>query len=420
MLKAMEMKRAVDGVGLTFQTDAERVLSRVRNAFAQVLEILRRDTQEGKSLDRALGIDRTLSWKIQKVAHSADLFVAAQHMPGSTAMEIFLKAAIQRDVPGDIVESAAHALADFEKLVELHAGDRASFEIMAAGFTKRVRASASLAHCRAAVRANAGIWGVHAAAQLRTDVIWPSSRSGQVDIASLRGFVGFRRLRPDVPWVIARSRCSDNDGRVRRIFAPEPIDPAGHGEGELPPVPLLRDFCSRPLPEFRRVAWGDGYLDDELLAGPVGNRGAVTCIAGEVSRSVASYFRDGDNTFGEFIVTVRTPCDALVFDLLVHEDLFPDSSPEFAVYSELAGGAPFPAGNRTRQPLPIPASVDLIGRGPEAVHCAEVPRYAEMIRYALDKLAWNGSRLRVYRVCLPFPPMPASVVMRYELPEKPC
>jgi hypothetical protein len=412
--------RLGDAGATAFETEAEDALRDVRNTFAQILEALRRKTRQGNSLDKILGIDKSLSWKIQKVAHSVDLFLAAQHMPGVAAVEVFLQAAKGRDVPGDIVQAAAQAVADLERVVELHAGDRASFEIMAAGFAKRSRASSTLAQCRAAVRANAGIWGVHAATQMRTDLLWPNSTPGQLDIASLRGFVGLRRLRQDLPWVVARSRCSDNDGQVRRAFAPVPIDPPDDGVGHVPPVPLLRDFCSQPLPQFRRVALTDGFVDDELLAGPVGNRGAVTCIAGEVSRNVASYFRDADNAFGEFIVTVRTPCDTLVFDLLVHEDLFPGDQPEVAVYSELAGGAPFPAGNRARMPLPIAASVDLIGRGPEAAHSADVPRYAEMIRYALEKLAWDGSRLRVYRVCLEYPPMPTSVVMRFKLPERPC
>jgi len=404
---------------LAFEADAEAVLSRVRDAFAQIVESLRGNTRQGKDLHQALGIDKTLAWKILKVAHGADLFMIVQHVPGPAGVKTFLEAAKRREVPARIVESATAAVADFEQLIDRHAGDRASLEMMAAGFAKHGRASSELGYRKAAVRGNSYTWGVHAATQLKADFMWPGSQAGQVDIASLRGLVGFRRLRRNVPWVIARARCTDNDGETRRPFTPTPIDrPAPESEG-IAPVPLLRDFCSEPLPSFRRVAGGDGFLEDELVAGPVGIRGAVTCITGEISRNVASYFRDEHNLFGDFIVRLRTPCDTLIFDLFVHEGLFRDVRPELGVYSELAGGAPYPAGDRIRNRLSVSASVDLLGKGPGVVHSPDVPRYAEMVRYVLGKLAWDGNCLSVYRVRLQFPPIPTSVVMRYELRERP-
>lgn len=401
----------------TFEDHAERVLARLRDVFAQIMDALRAKGIQRTDLHKALALDRTLAWKILKVAHGGDLFTMAPHVPGPASIRAFLAAAAKHGVSDELITSARRALADHEELIETHAGDRASLDIMAAGFAKRGRTTTELSHRKAAVRANSYLWGVHAETQLKAYMIWPGSAPGRLDFASLGGFVELRRMRPNMCWVVSRSRCTDNDGQVRHAFKPEPLDPRGAAGGDGG-VPLLVDFCSRPLPQFRRRATGvDGMLEDELVEGPVGKCGAVTCMAGEIVRNVASYYRDEHNEFCECVLFARTPCDALVLDLLVHEDLFPGVRPELAVYSELEGGPSYPARGRSGGRLMLPETTELLGRGPAVMHTPSVPRYAEMVRYALGRLDWDGDRLLVHRVHIPAPPIPTAVVVRYALPE---
>ncbi|MGD8451857.1 MAG: hypothetical protein PVJ57_08565 [Phycisphaerae bacterium] len=402
----------------SFESQAERVLGRLRDSFAQIVDSVSLSAAQPGELHKVLGIDKTLGWKILKIAHGDDVFMAAQHVPGPAAIRTFLRAAADRSTPTALVESATRALADFEDLVDRHAGDRVSLGTMAASFAKRGRVAVDLPHRKAAVRANAHIWGVHAATQFKADFVLPGTERGRIDIASLRGFVGLRRMRPNVTWVVSRARCADDDGQVRTPFVLTPID-APEGAGiEKPPVPLLRQFCSQPLPRFRRVASADGFLEDELVEGPVGNTGAVTCITAEVGHNVATSYREEHNSFGNHIVRLRTPCDKLLFDVLVHEDVFRDLEPTVVLHSELAGGPQFPGGH-ARNALPIVETVELIGRGPSVVHSREVPRYGEMVRYVISKLGCDGNRLNVYRVRVAFPAIPTSLAIRYELPERP-
>lgn len=414
----MNTSQTAEGHHQSFELQAERVLSRLRDSFAQIVDSLTLSTGQPSELQKVLGIDKTLGWKILKVAHGDDVFLAVQHVPGPAAIRTFLKAAAARSTPSALVESATSALADFEALIDRHAGDRASLETMAAGFAKRGRGTAELPHRKAAVRANAHIWGVHAATQFKADFVLPGTEPGRIDIASLRGFVGLRRMRPNVTWVVSRARCADDDGQVRKPFVLTPIDPPEEAGADGAPVPLLRDFCSRPLPRFRRVTSPDGFLEDELVEGPVGNTGAVTCITAEVGHNVATCYREEHNRFGNHIVRLRTPCDKLLFDVLIHEDVYRDLHPMLVLHSELAGGPPFPGGH-ARNNLPVFETVEPIGRGPSAVHSPEVPRYGQMVRYVIDKLGCDGSRLKVYRVRVAFPPIPTSLAVRYELPERP-
>jgi len=403
----------------TFEMHAERVLGRMRDAFARIVDDLRAKGIQRNSLHKALGIDRTLGWKILKVAHGGDLFTMAPHVPGPSSIRTFLEAATEHAVPSALVDAALQALTEHERLIQVHAGDRAALDIMAAGFAKRGRNTTELSHRKAVARGNSYLWGVHAETQVKAYVIYPGSEPGRLDFASLGGFVELQRMRPGMSWVVSRSRCTDNDGRMRFSFEPVPIDQVELA-GADPGAPLLVEFCSHPLPRFRRrVTGADGMLEDELVEGPVGKCGAVTCMMGEIARNVASYFRDEHNELCECLVFARTPCNALVLDLLVHEDLFPGMTPELAVYSELEGGAAYPARGRAHHQLPVSETVELLGKGPAVVHTEYVPRYAEMVRYALDKLGWDGDRLVVHRAQIAFPPIPAAVVLRYKLMERP-
>ena len=402
----------------TFETDAEFVLRRLRNAFAGVIEALPALVKRPHDLGRVLDIDKQLSWRIFKVARESDPFTAARHLPGQAGVRIFLEAAARNGVSSELTGTVAKALEEFDKLIGLHAGDRTSLEMMVNAKARSGREDADSVYRKAAFRGNSYIWGVQAKAQLKTDILLPAPEKGVLDICSLRGFIGLRRLRANVSWVVARGRCVDNDGESRRGFVREPLDSVGDPEGTMD-VPLLRGFCSTPLPQFRRVAGQHGFVEDELVEGPVGDTAALTCITAEVCRGVASYYRDEHNRFGEVISRVRTPCEVLIFDQLVHEDIFGRLHPELAVYGELADSGPFPVGGRHRNLLEVSEKVEYLGKGTSGLHTPHVPRYAEMARYVFDRLRCDADRFDVYRVRMRYPMIPASVVMRCELPERP-
>jgi hypothetical protein len=401
------------------EEDARRVLLDTRNAFAAILEAVPGLEPRAQEVSEALAIPRKLGWQIAKLVCETDPFLVARYVPARGGMKTFLQAAARRKVPEALLQAATAAVKEFERLIDVHADDRASLEMMLSACASRADEQADVTWRKAAFMGNSYIWGVRAKTQLKTHFLHPSAEAGQLDIASLRGFVGLRRMRPNVPWVIARARCTDDDGKVRRAFVSQSLDVESAGKEGTDAVPLLPEFCSKPLPRFRRTIRQYGFLEDELVEGPVGNTGAITCITGEVSRGIASYLRTEHSQQGSVVARMRTPCEALLFDQLVHEELFGPISPELAVYSQLGGGPSIPHPEMERERLPARESVEYLGKGPSVIYTPHVPRYSEMVRYVFDKLGWDGERFDVYRAVLLFPVIPTSVVMRHELPEAP-
>jgi hypothetical protein len=403
----------------SLEEDAKRVLLNTRKAFAAIVEAVPGLVPRAQEVSEALAIPRKLGWQITRVVCETDPLLVGRYLPARGGMNTFLNGARRRNVPAPLIESAAAAVKEYERLIDTHADDRASLEMMLSACASRADEQTNDAWRKAAFMGNSYIWGVRAKAQLKTHFLFPGAERGRMDIASLRGFVGLRRMRPNVPWVVARARCTDDDGEVRRPFASEPLDKPQAGKDAGDAVPLLREFCSRPLPRFRRTIRQYGFVEDELVEGPVGNTAAITCITGEVSRAVASYYRSEHNRCGAVVARMRTPCEVLVFDQLVHEDLFGRISPELIVYSQLSGGPSIPFAEMERDRLPMCAPVEYLGKGPLVAYTPHVPRYTEMVQYVFDRLELNGERFEVYRVVLPYPPIPTSVVMSHELPEAP-
>jgi len=404
---------------LPFEEQARQTIHGVRSAVGKLVEALPCDGSQPRELAKALGIDKTLAWKFSRLIRVADPFAAANHVPGSAGVQIFLNAARRERVPAPLIDAAAESLKEFERLIDIHAADRASLEMMLASCARHGPDRAALTHRRAAFRANSFIWGVQAKTQLKTDFFCPAAAKGMLDIATVRGFIDLRRIRANVPWVVARAKFMDDDGQQRRSLMRESIDPPSDSSEDDAPVPLLREFCTQPLPRFRRVSRMQGFVDDEIVGGPVGNTAATTYVTGEVVRDAVPYYRDEHNRFGESVARVHTPCEVLVLDQIVHESLFGDFDPLVSVCSELSGEMPPPEHVQDRLVLPVSISVEYLGMGPAALHTPDVPRYVELGRHAFERLGWDGDRFRVHRLRLAYPPIPAAVAIVHELPERP-
>ena len=331
-------------------------------------------------------------------------------------METFLVAAKRHSVPEVLLESVIRVFDDFEELIRVHAGDRASFKMMLTGCAETDRGAADVLHRRTAFRGNSCIWGVQAKTQLQLLLVRPGDDPHLIHLAMVKGFFKLRQLRANAPLVIGSIMCSDGDGVVRRSFTSSPIDPASE---QTPGISLLGEFCSQPLPQVRELNVGGGFAHWELLGNGIGDTAAITCVVGNVAHNAASRYRDEHNPIGVTAGIVCIPSEVLIVDFLIREDTFGPITPEAAVYGLLPGASRFPSTNPDRHQLALDESVIYLGKGPSVLHTPDVPKYPEMARYVFDKLGWDGERFDVYRCRIEYPVVPSSVELRFDLPDPP-
>ncbi len=393
--------------------DVRDALQRFRGALIELYSQAGADPGVPQDVSRRFGIHKNLAWKLSRVMGANDPFASIQHLPGDAGIDIALEAFNKSGVVSTTVNAVQSALSHLDDTIALHAGDRAHLELILDSMGLLGSPTQLVNSRELAFQGNSGIWGVQARARLTTGVVVPSKTdSDKLDIALVGGFLGFRRLRPDVRWSLFRFKGSNDDGSSRPVGF-EPIDSSDPGD-----VPrLMRRFCSASMPRIETVH-SDGESEYILPGGPVGNLGSFDCYFGEIVRSATMYQTEKDR-FGEFATGIRLPIETLVFDLIVHKDVPMPSAPKLLVLGDANTSPDLPG--RVKYSLELPITdpiVDLAG-SPPVVTTPLVPRYSDVMSAVYNRLGRAPSEFRGYRMLMKYPPMSSQVVLRWELPERP-
>ena len=400
-----------------FEDHASRVIGRLRHALAEVVNSSPKANHRAVDIADTFGIDTKLAWRIGRVVGDTDIFSAARYVPGASGIRIFLRAAKQLQVSKGVIAAAEAAFGSFSELVHTHAGSRKAFDMMLAGHAQEDRARADFEHRKQIFEGNSYIWGVQARVGARIDILAPSAGAEKFDCATIRGFVDLRRIRPNVPWRISRAYSADAAGGIHTAFVREPIDLTPDQAATLD-LPLMPAFCSKPLPRCRRVDGPTG-IEYELVEGAVGNTGLLSCVMGEIVRCAEPRYRTDRYPDISQMFRLRTPCELVVFDVLIHRALFGKRiEPEFILYSDLFAKQIGPQ-YRDCDRLPVQERIEYLGMGPAVTATSEISNYTEMIQHTLNRAGWNGADFDVYRVQLRFPPIPTNLVITHDLPEPP-
>jgi hypothetical protein len=395
-----------------FRQDCKDVLQQLRGALIEALSAIGVDPAQPQAAARRLGLNRNLAWKISRIVTATDAFSVVPQVPGRGGFEILTKAL------GDAGTSAlclarVRASADaFAGLVERHAGDRSTFELVASGFVADAGRKEALVQARRdAFRGNSAIWGVQARVLLTTHLLAPSTDDpGRVDLVLINGLVELRRLSPDVSWPLFRQQGWDADGNPRPMDG-EPLEPGADPMA----VPLLRSFCSAGLPEIQ-VVRGEHETIYQLPAGTVGRAGEMTCMYGSRVRSAGAARAEGDEVVCELGANLKTPVEMVQMDVLVHEDLGWSDVRKAELLSRLDGPAgPGGAGGSEAPRLTLDASVHELGKGLVPMAAPHVPRYGELLTHAFQCTGWDPGAFRGSRLVLPYPPMPAQLLLTLDL-----
>lgn len=395
-----------------FQTDARSVVRSVRGAFSELLSQAGADPQDPQSICDRVGLTKTLAWKVSRMVQADDPSLALQHMPGASGVRLLLRGAERAGVADTQIRIARDAVEDFERLIKVHCGDRATLDMMGGELSPEGRRQRDEQHRRMFYQGASYVWGVQARVVLKVGLVMPGARPGEIDFASVNALIDFRRLRPDVCWVLAARHGRNDDGTAMRTRAAEAIDPRFDGPDTCP---LMGDFCSDPLPELRRREDPKG-VSFELVEGPMGNTGSVTCAVGAIQRGIPCY-AGPENEWGEHRAICDIPAELMIVDLFVHEDLGFRTPPLVSLHSEMGAGGE--DGPRLRRRLPLNESLSDLGTGPQPPTTPEVPRYQAMLRAVFERMQADPSRVRGFRMRMAYPACPTSLMLRYPLPPAP-
>ncbi len=396
-----------------FAEAAKPIIERVRTTIRAVLTASPGTPERAQQVVDSLGLDLNLAWKLVNVVQAEDIYAGAQQIPGANGMAIFLRAAAGKGVPESLLERVREAMHLYDELVRVHAGNRIAMDSMLGHHARSGGERADMAARRAAMKANAGILGVQVRAQTHTCLLKMNPEQPEMwDLMTIRGVLGLERLRRDLSWVISRGTYTDDDGAPRDQPERVPLDraaaAANHG------VPLLSGFGSPVAPTFRRRAEGDGTVVDELTEGPVGRRGATTFYTGELVRRCGHIRRREHNEITLLGARLHTPCEELLFDVLVHRDYRWSGQLHYRLISELGGASIHTTPPERLLHLPRCERVEPMGVGANALWTEASDEYPSVVQAACGGAGWRLEEFEVFRIAIKFPPIPAAALVHHD------
>lgn len=404
-----------------FSEAAEAALDRLRKLTARLLDsIPKLDPARPVDVANSLGLDLKLAWRMFRLARAADPFEGARHVPGAVGYRIWTEAAAKHGAPKPLVADAAAAYAQLLEVIDRFAGSRKAFDMMVAGLAPSGGDTRlDLEHRRQMFLGASYVWGMQSRATFRCDIVAPSSEAGRLDLVSIRGIVDLRRLRPEAAWRFRTAVSIDDKGMLRPMPDRRPVDDAPAEPDRLAP-PLLRAFCTEPLPEFRPHDLGGGWVEFEARGGGVGREGEQTIVNAEVIRGHEPIVRTDEHHGFYHLFSLRTPTELGVFDILCHRDVF-DPREEFELvhnsdlyHCAVREGRP----HRSCDRLPGPNRPERLGRGLARAGLREVPFYADMLEGVFAKVGWSPDQFELHRARVPFPAIPSTIVFEREFPER--
>ncbi len=391
-----------------FSTHAQDAVRSLRSAFSDVIVAAGADPHSPQSVGQTLGLNKNLAWKLSRIVQADDPASVLELMPGGSGIKILLSAIESSPIDPALVTAARTALEDYERLIEVHSGDRLTLEMMGSELSTTGRAERDEQHRKLLYQGASYVWGAQSRVVLKVGVVTPGEDDGLLDFASLSGFFDFRRLRPDVTWVMARRQSTNDDGSEMDPPAVEPLDTDYQGQDG---APLMPDFCSDPIPRLRRIQDGTA-ITYELAEGRVGNTGALTCVTGAVQRRIP-YYRTPTNERGIHSARCDIPAELLLVDLFIHKDLAFDPPT-----AQLRGDVGVPAG-RPGAELPLHEPIRDLGASSVPPPSPDVPRYRQMLEAVFHRVGHDPGEYRGYRMRLAYPPYPTVLLLSYPLPDPP-
>ncbi|MGA0420895.1 MAG: hypothetical protein ACO3P9_12830 [Phycisphaerales bacterium] len=369
-----------------------------------------------RSFARLLGLDKSFGWALYRVMNATDAAGVMGAMPGRRGIRILREGLHAARCEASRVEATIGAL---ERLHE-RVGDRnrptADLLAMAAGRLDSADSMRSLARLqRQGFEMASRLRGAAIDLRVVAMLITPSAREDYGDWSAVTIQHRIRRLRPGG---IIHAYTPTETARAKSDFdVPGPWDAAdGRGDEHANPT-LVRAASSPDLDEAELgLIRRPGKLPS-VVADPSSERTSPLTLAFAESMQEAGPIRrtSGPSDTCQFWLPLTVPTGRVIFDLWMERSL-PPIDPQAGIYLH-------------SRPVELPPEMLELTRFPSQIEFKPIRRhrlpaefedaegsYRHLLSEAWDRHGAAESDFRVLRLGVAYPPVPASLLVRWRLP----
>ena len=397
----------------TIEKRIDRVMRTLTTSLRSVLDSLPERPHRPQELAATLTLNKTLSSRLGRAIRSADPLASAHFMPGPEGLRIVLSAAAKRGVSRAVIAEAEEAVSAFDQLIHRDVGDSAALEAFISDTLPSARQKFEMYNKQAMFKAAGNLKGVTVDVFLRTYLIHPGADPARHDYAMILGLLGLRRLRPRAVVQVSNEHMTGDERRDTRLTLDD--QPAEDIDGLL-----LERYCSPTLSDL--MVRHTGPSMQYVLAGEqLGPDSAVDMVIGEVNRAFFKRYQYTERPRRSAATAeVEQPAKTLIFDVLLHEDVWPGCVPELCMYDMIVRGPADPNDpGRAIDRLDLDESTRYLGEDATRFRTSEVPFYVDMLRHVCDKLGWDCRKFRGHRCRIRYPFYGSQICMVFAPPSRP-
>ena len=369
-------------------------------------------------LGEAVGATTVTASRLLRAIGQNDPVATLQLIPGPKPLRQVVEGARTAGSPDEACDRAIDSIDGFDEFIREVAGDRSALKAILSGWLPEERREFEAQRRQSIFKARAELDGVSCELALTCIMLAPSVTEGMIDIVDIECMRGIDRMRPDSPVRISTHRLPEAGGASTEGDEPDRPRLPTNLDGDLAVDGIhtvrLDEYCdARPAPLVgKRFGPNVQYSLGPTGFGP-GSK--VDLVFAEVNRGeIRHRLPTADKPSSYFFSNPGMPTRKLVFDLVVHEDLFPGCTPSLIAYdTSIRGLAVVGDPERDIDRRSIGETVEPLGQGPARMRVLEFPRYSELRHRVCEAVGWEERAFRAYRVAVSYPMMGLQLTMAF-------
>lgn len=351
---------------------------------------------------RALGVSRVMVSRLQGSIKKSNPVETLTRIPGPETLRSIARAAQKSGVPSAQVSPALKAVDRFDKLIRQQYGTRAALNAALSDANADTREKFEQASRYQVFKGMSQILGVQSNIWLTCMMLTPG-KSGEhaVDVSTIHGTSGLRRLRPDMPIHFIYGIPPKYKDR-RQSPKREHIDISAFLTHTAAPLEVV-EANGQIINTFAPELGGKDDLYDML---------AEVYIPGGSGR----YAAPGRTKRGTTVIP-DVPVVTLVSDVIIYGDIFEGITPELYVYNTMPkGGADIEDPQRDVDRVETNDAIEDLGSGLANLEIGDIPKYTDMVRYLCEKNGYAPEKFRTHRLQVQYPVYGFQYSIAYPVP----
>jgi hypothetical protein len=368
----------------------------LRTSLARMLEELP-GVRRAADIERALGLDRPLAWRVFRSATATDPAQILQHLPTSNQLIRVVEIARARAVSAKALDAILDAHTRAEREISAVAENKNAFAALLSGHIKDGLAPIEQRVRRDAFRSNAHLWGAHCRT-LAFAAIFQFDRSPDaMDAIAARAWIDLCASRaPSQSVLLSRFRATHQD---------EAVPEGGTRVGVMEVVP---GFGTQQPLDLTTVDALDAMRETHIRLPGIGRQSRVNLFL----RMLIDAANAPDARAG-IAHTVCVPAEAMVLDLLVPVGW---SDPATVSASAFARPNDVHRANERRSVdrIPFYEEPTFIPASQNVPPIPDVPSWPDVMQHILAERGWWGQRFDIYRLRVAYPVLHTNVILEVQ------